>query len=272
MTSLSKIAVKRLIVSVIVMIIGVVGMMFILGCASQDKFSEHNAEALVHEATEHEMVRFNDKKLESAIIAALSGESLCSPGEMVVSDRMEVSNGIMVEDLTELTSLCVGNMGVTDLSGLEYCTNLTVLNLDRNEISDISVLSSLTNLTVLGLANNQVNDISSLATLNHLEYLYIGDNQISDVSPLHSLDSLRVLSLYSNQISDISPLGSLTKLTLFDIRDNQINDISTLDSWDNLTMLILNIDPISEGSETMKYVRALEDRGVVVRQDPLPTT
>ena len=259
MAPLCEEMVKRLHVSVIMMVIGIMVMMFILGCT------------LMPDKNEQEIVVFNDKILESAIVATLSGESVCSPDEMAASGEMEASNGIMVEELAELTSLCVGNKGVTDLSGLEHCRNLTVLNLDRNEISDISVLSSLTNLTVLGLANNQVNDISSLATLNHLEYLYIGDNQISDVSPLHSLNSLSVLSLYSNQINDISLLGSLTKLTLLDIRDNQINDISPLDSLGNLTMLNLNMDLISEGSETMKYVRALEDRGVVVRQDPLPT-
>ena len=149
MTGLSKVAVKRLIFSII-MILGVVGMMFVLGCANQDEFSEHDAGTLGHEATEHGIVRFNDKKLESAILAALAGESVCSPSEMVVSD------GIMVEDLAELTSLCVGNMGVTDLSGLEYCTNLTVLNLDRNQIRDISVLSSLTNLAALAKARGCV--------------------------------------------------------------------------------------------------------------------
>ncbi len=252
--------VKRLNGSVIMMVIVIVGMMFILSCINPNKTSEH------------EMVRFDDKILENAIVAALSGVPVCSPDEMVVGDGMEVSNGIMVKDLAELTSLCVGNKGVTDLSGLEYCTNLTILNLDRNQISDISVLSSLTNLTVLGLAGNQVSDISSLATLNNLEYLYLGENKISDVSSLRSLNNLSVLSIYSNRIRDISSLGSLGKLTLFDIRDNRINDISSLASLDKLTMINLSMDLLSQGSETMQYVRVLEDRGVVVRQDPLPGT
>ena len=272
MTHLCEEMVKRLNVSVIMMVVGIVGMMFILGCINPNKTSEHSSGTLIPNKTEQEMVRFNDKILESAIVAALSGVSVCSPGEMATSDEMEVSNGIMVEDLSGLTSLCVGNKGVSDLSGLEYCTNLTILNLDRNRISDISVLSSLTNLTVLGLAGNQVSDISSLATLKDLEYLYLGENQISDVSSLRSLNSLSVLSIYSNQISDISPLSSLAELALLDIRDNQINDISPLASLDKLTMINVSMDLLSQGSETMQYVRSLEDGGVVFRQDPLPGT
>ncbi len=271
MTSLNRIKMKRLIVTIITMIIGVGGMLLIVGCDRQDEHYEHNSEKLVHETMNHEMVWFNDRVLESTVVAALSGISVCAPGEVVAGD-IEIGKGIMIEDLAELTSLCVGNKGVTDLSGLEYCTNLTILNLDRNRISDISALSNLTNLTVLGLAGNQVNDISSLATLKDLEYLYLGENQIEDVSSLRSLNKLSVLSIYSNQISDISPLNSLGELTLLDIRDNEINDISALESLNKLSMVNVSMDHLSRNSEAMQFVRSLEDRGVIFCQEPLPGT
>ena len=121
--------------------------------------------------------------------------------------------------------LAAGDSGITDLSGLEHLTNLTELFLHGNQISDISPLASLTNLTGLGL----------------------NSNEISNISPLSNLTNLTFLNLYGNQISDISPLVENSGLGVGDEVDLRKN----------------NLD-LSEGSDNMENIRALEDRGVVV--------
>jgi Leucine-rich repeat (LRR) protein len=87
---------------------------------------------------------------------------------------------------------------------------------------------------------------------------------------LASLTNLMALGVSSNQISDISPLSNLTSLTRLILDDNQISDLSPLvknsglDTEDVLLLGENNLD-LSEGSQDMENIRALEDRGVVVR-------
>ncbi len=158
------------------------------------------------------------------------------------------AGAIYTSDLEKLTSLYVGGVNITSLSGLEYCTNLIELNLVGNQISDISPLSSLTSLTHLNLSSNQISDISPLSSLAGLTNLSLSVNQISDVSPLSSLACLTNLSLSNNQISDVSPLSSLTNLTELSLFKNQISDVSPLSSLTNLAHLDLRWNQVCDVS------------------------
>ena len=200
-----------------------------------------------------ETVNFPDKNLEKAIRDALdkpAGEAI-TPAELAV-----------------LTVLPARELGITDLSGIEYCTNLTELDLDYNQISDLSPLTSLTSLTLLQLNYNQINDLSLLVSLTNLTELRLQANQISDISPLASLTNLHWLRLANNQISDISALASHTNLVVLELHYNQISDISPLVENSglsgNLQLVSNNLD-LSEGSEDLKNIRILEERGVEVQ-------
>ena len=209
-------------------------------------------------------------------------------------EENEISDISPLENLTSLTELELHENQISDISPLENLTSLTELGLNDNEVRDISPLASLTNLTGLDLENNEIRDISSLAKLTSLTWLGLHENQISDISPLENLTSLTELELHENQISDISPLENLTSLTELGLNRNQISDISPLASLTNLTVLRLNNNEISdisalvensglgegdklwledneldltEGSEDMENIRALEDRGVIVHYE-----
>ena len=206
-----------------------------------------------------ETVTFPDENLDTAIRAALGKTA----GEEITVDELA--------NLTELDALA---RGITDLSGLEYCTNLTQFHLGGNQISDVSPLSSLASLTGLGLSENKISDIYPLSSLISLTQLHLDGNQISDISPLSSLTSLTVLNLRGNQISGISPLSSLANLTWLSLGGNQISDISPLVensglvTGDEIWLEDNNLD-LTEGSEDMQNIRALEDRGVEVNYQPL---
>ncbi len=60
-------------------------------------------------------------------------------------------------DMAGLTSLTAENMGISDLTGLEWATNLTFADLQNNNITSIAPLSGLTNLTTLEWAGNPGN-------------------------------------------------------------------------------------------------------------------
>lgn len=72
-----------------------------------------------------ELGEFLDENLEAAIRDAL-GKPAGEP--------------ITPAELAGLTELRSSGLGITHLSGIEYCINLTTLTLDNNQINDISPL------------------------------------------------------------------------------------------------------------------------------------
>lgn len=187
----------------------------------------------------------------------------------IINEVGKPTRDISISDLENIKELTADNMGITDLSGLQYCTGLRKLSLNNNQITDISPLSSLPDLVELHLWHNQIINTSPLASLTELTYLDIAENQIIDVSPLSSLTHLDDLSLWGNKIKYISSLASLTSLDRLILNDNDINDIlplvnnmnnNGLGSGDmvNLTDNPLNSDSID------KYIPQLQDNDIVV--------
>jgi hypothetical protein len=127
-------------------------------------------------------------------------------------------------DLARLVTLDAANMGIRDLSGLEYCTNLAWLDLDTNEISDITPLSNLSNLRTLNLDSNQIFDIEPLASLINLKQVSLFDNQIADIRPLVATATNEVLELV---ILDANTLGA-----------RAAEDITTLEGLDVEVLLV----------------------------------
>ena len=136
-------------------------------------------------------VIFNDTNLEAAVRVALN----------------KPTGDITSPDMASLTSLYADDIGILDLTGLEYAINLQVLTLITNQINDISALAGLTNLQTLQLGSNQISDISILAGLTSLQTLTLYNNQISDISPLAVLTSLKTLNIDAAQISDIGTMA-----------------------------------------------------------------
>lgn len=54
-------------------------------------------------------------------------------------------------------TLYLGNSGISDLTGLEYCKGVTGLYLIYNQIRDLSPLKSLKNLKRLNITNQEIN-------------------------------------------------------------------------------------------------------------------
>ena len=133
--------------------------------------------------------------------------------------------------LAEMTTLNTAfNVGVTDLTGLEYATALTELTLSRNQITDITPLSGLTTLTLLYLDDNQIEGITPLSNLTNLETLGLRGSPILNFTPLSNLTKLRNLELtdtgFSN--SDISILSPLTSINGLLLSRNEISNTSSL--------------------------------------------
>ena len=72
------------------------------------------------------------------------------------------SDGEITEgELTAYASaLSLSELGISDISGLEFATNATSITLDGNDICNITALTGLTQLTLLDVSNNYL-DISA---------------------------------------------------------------------------------------------------------------
>jgi len=141
---------------------------------------------------------------------------------------------------------------IHDITGMEYCTGLEQLSLRNNQISDITPLADLTNLVTLRLDGNQIASVGPLVDLTNLIELSLSDNQIGSVSPLMWLADIGMLDLAGNQITDISHL--LGNLGLANGDELWITG-NPLDLW--------------AGSDTVRYIGMLKDRGATVHHDPI---
>ena len=170
--------------------------------------------------------------------------------------------------------LTLTNLGIRDLTGLEYAVNVHALFLSGNDISDLTPLSTLTFLQTLDLGNNRISDITPLARLvYHLNTLKLNDNLITDLTPLTRSFSLRTLEIVDNRISDLSPLAGHVNLTHLSASNNRISDLSPLARLTRMEYLhlrrnrITNIDPLQnmqrlttlslEGNFSLRKVSAL---------------
>ncbi len=164
-------------------------------------------------------VHIPDPNLRDAIAEAL-GKAPRSP--------------ITVAEMATLERLYASEMGIRDLTGLEFATSLRVLLINHNLMPDLSPLAGLTQLRQLRMAENKISDISPLTELKNLGALEIYENEISDISPLAGLTNLHWLSMYKNPVSDISPLASLKGLRGIRVSVKEGGNLSPLAELINL--------------------------------------
>jgi hypothetical protein len=162
-----------------------------------------------------------------------------------------------LENATNIGSLFLPNLGITNIDPIASLTKITFLGLNNNTISNIEPLRKLTKLQRLVINDNQIENMDSLSALK-LTDLLIGNNHITDISPLRDLP-LKWLIISHNQISDIEPLKNISSLEHVYIDNNQISDISVLEELPNLQEVDLENNPLNEkfrsGYPTVKTKR-----------------
>ena len=155
---------------------------------------------------------------------------------------------ITVEEMARLHRISPKEMGIRDLTGLEFATNLEWLKIQGNQISDISPIAGLTKLDLLDISDNEISDLSPLTGLKNLRHVKVSRNNISDLSPLAGLPTLNRFDSWGNPVSDLSPL---VELEVIDICGGE-PDVSTLAGAKNLKELYLLGGGVSDVSPVAK--------------------
>ncbi|WP_285767532.1 Ig-like domain-containing protein [Peribacillus sp. SI8-4] len=142
----------------------------LLEVTATDK-TENVSEVTKVTVKESNIVDFVDENLKKEVLKELR-------------KTISVTDNITKEDMANLSNLNAQNLGIKDLTGLEYAINASSIILAGNEIVDISPLKNLKQLGILSLQNNKIKDITPISNMTGLYNLNLMTNQITDISPL----------------------------------------------------------------------------------------
>ena len=132
-------------------------------------------------------------------------------------------------EMLGLRGFAAEDVGIENITGLEYAHNLRSLFLRSNPIEDFTPLANLTQLRLLHLAGVPLADLTFLKNLTELRELYLGGCRITDITPIQNLTKLVLLDLSVNRIMDVGPLANLALLRTLWIDRNRITDFSPLE-------------------------------------------
>ena len=241
-----------------------------------------------------DMALLSELEQEDAGIADLTGLEYALNLESLHLAHNDISDLSPIKDLTQLEWLGLNKNKVEDLSPLASLTNLRGLYLSgsRNPYTDISTLANLTELEDLDIGGHNLGDIAVLAGLTKLQRVWTWGNELdnSDMSVFAGRD-LELLNLDGNSVSDLSFLATFTTMQSLDVIGNGVSDISVLENMINLDEVFLsenqitdisalvnnagiadgdeielseNLLDLSEGSDDLANIEALQSRGVEV--------
>ena len=168
-----------------------------------------------------------------------------------IADTLNLAQNASItqEDMSHLIRLSVYDLGVRNLTGLEFATNLKILYLDNNpQITDLQPISGLTQLEHLGMQALREADITPLGQITSLRSLGIIECTLTDISSLSQLTKLTSLAAQMNSIVDITPLANLTNLTHLTLNRNRIVDVSALAGLTKLEFLEIHHNSIVDHS------------------------
>ena len=245
---------------------------------SKDKSYGINGETLSYYATSQKYgkpedfdkeVKFGDERIKNKIIelgADTNNDGKLTARELYESTYVESPSTMRQNSAPKpkITKLDLSNMGISDLTGLEYMGELEELDLSNNNISNIEPICHLMNLKKLNLSNNNISDISGLpkyagnspyynTTLLSRDCYFeldLSNNNITDISCLK--DCLRYvntecipwsatgsmperklkLDFSGNKIQNINVVNEFKNLMWLDLSDNEIKDIASLENYD----------------------------------------
>lgn len=225
--------------------------------ADEELMFEATTIATTLPAPSGDVVTFADSALEDAIRNSL----------FIFSGR-----AIYQSDMERLEHLYAGDMGITDLSGLEYAKNLLYLDLHSNEVEDLTPLMDLP-LFSLDISGNPISDTSVLTSLVNLESLFLHYTKINDISFLLDLTYLYEVTLFgiegltfaegTPERAVVDELLELGVVNVYLSEEDYIGptpvEINVLDITDNS----IEIDWTYEGEEEVAYYAILMNQELV---------
>ena len=272
---------KRNFPSTLVLIVLVLGLAVILGLGyffiNQDSKGTQETRNVGEDSAEVEQM--TDTTAQETIVI-FEDEIL----ENHVREKLNIPTGdITSTDMLDLYLLSISELGVTDLTGLEYAQGLAEFTLARENVKSLEPLKNLAslerfslryseieelpiefsqdvNLNHVSIVNTQINDVTFLTHMTNVDHLTMTDAGITDISALENLNNVQQLNLRGNDIEDISSLAGMNNLEILNLQHNNVSDISPLEGLEKLYDLVLSFNPVYN----LKAIESLPSLSVLV--------
>ena len=154
-------------------------------------------------------------------------------------DSSDFEDLSLIENLTELKTLFLGQTYIRKLSSLAKLTKLEYLYIHGTEVSDLRPLGRITTLKDLSLGNTNIKSIKSLKNLVNLERLLLRNTKVTDFSELSGLINLKKLSLDGTKFRDLKLLRKMEGLKELNLDSTSVEDLTPLKNLTNLSTLSL---------------------------------
>jgi len=271
---------KRNFPTPLVLISLVIGLVIILGLGyfflNRDSKGTQETQDATESTTEVEqMVETTDQET----IVVFKDEIL----ENHVREELGIPTGdITSTDMLDLYLLSISELGVTDLTGLEYALGLAEFTLARENVKSLEPLKNLAslerfslryseieelpiefskdvNLNHVSIVNTQINDVTFLTHMTNVDHLTMTDAGITDISALENLNNVQQLNIRGNDVKDISSLSGMNNLEILNLQHNNVSDISPLEGLEKLYDLVLSYNPITnlKATESLPSLQTL---------------
>ena len=219
-----------------------------------------------------------DNKIKQAIIEQLNADTN-NDGQLTREEMYNVKYYDSINNKN--TKLDLSNLGLTDLSGLEYLTNIRCIDISNNQISNLEPIEHLLAIQELNASNNNIDNIDNLPyyRINWFTKYNFSNNKISDISCLKNWigcdcsigigwraggdPNFRTVEFdfSNNEIKDITAVKDIRCLKYMDLRNNKITDISPLKYYN------FELNPGSEEDELHEDLNAF--KGINLKENDI---
>ncbi|MBL3689545.1 leucine-rich repeat domain-containing protein [Leucobacter chromiireducens subsp. chromiireducens] len=182
--------------------------------------------------------------------------------------NLSQSSTITRGDVRRLQSLTAKNLGITDLTGLEFATSLSNLYVDQNGITSLEPLRDLPSMRQLTASRNPISDISPLATLPNINWLELNWTEITSlealrgniklgwlqvaytgidsIEPLNESTNIGSLYIQNTTVSDLAPLAGIEGIQVISAPNAEISDLEPLRGKEKLFLLNINSNHVTD--------------------------
>ncbi|MEE4247003.1 MAG: leucine-rich repeat domain-containing protein [Kangiellaceae bacterium] len=129
------------------------------------------------------------------------------------------------------------NLGIADLTGIQYFLNITELNCSSNQLTALPNISNLSHLQILNCSYNQLNQLPGISALTELTNLICHFNQLTQLPDLSGTRKLRLIVCENNQLTSLPSLIHQTELRGLYCSNNvlsELPDLSTVTKLEHL--------------------------------------
>jgi len=158
----------------------------------------------------------------------------------------------------KITSICIDELGLVNISMLRNLTNLKFLSARENKISDVTILLSCTKLRQIDLGNNEISSINKI--LNNLPFIQdldISFNAVEDVTVESTLQALKSLNISGNRLTSIKSFRNLTNVKELYLSHNRLgdaNELAHLKVCEKLEVLDIEGNPLSSKEDCNLFI------------------